>query len=37
MIQQAEAAVNKVASQVAETLNLGKEEPVGNPGTSASL
>ena len=34
MIKQAEDVVNKVASSVAETLNLGKEETVGNPGSS---
>ena len=34
VIKQAEDVVNKVATSVAETLNLGKEETVGNPGVS---
>lgn len=32
IIQQAEDAVGKVAQSVAETLNFGEKEVVGNPG-----
>jgi hypothetical protein len=32
IVQQAEDAVSKVAASVAETLNFGEKEVVGNPG-----
>lgn len=37
MVRQAEDVVNKVATSVAETLNLGKDEPTGNPGRSSRV